>query len=488
MKIQNIRLGHATNSSSSHSIVLVSNIQLHEQLLNAEPFNYGWDQFVLVEEKAKMTYVACQFMQALANNNIDLEVAADLIKIWTGIDLKVETDSNTASEIMEKISIDHQSVWMIGQIDLNKKADLAYFQEAAKFFRADNVVICGGNDNTDDNIRPQQIVNVEDPMIELIQYKSTNRVRYDKNNWIMYNNNTGNKIRWTFDDSSLDYNKSTWPELVDIKITDYCPYGCKFCYQSSTNQGIHGDLNHIENLLVAFKEMDVFEIAMGGGEPTMHPHFVDIVNISRSLGIGTNLTTFGTDWIHDEKKLKAVAGSVNSLGISVHSLKHLDKIDKIRQALLSIRAYYPSGKLVAQHVVGTLPPTETVELISQACDRNINILLLGYKPTGFGHSFKPHDMHGFDVMLKLMFDRKKQSHSTISMCGVDTAFVNSSRRVLDTLGVPNVLVTNQEGAFSMYVDAVKLTQGPSSYCDQSQMEPIDLTNIKQSITTAYSKW
>lgn len=55
-------------------------------------------------------------------------------------------------------------------------------------------------------------------------------VRFDRNAVALFNRVDGTKIRFAVG----SYTKAKRPELVDIKITDWCDVGCTFCYQNST--------------------------------------------------------------------------------------------------------------------------------------------------------------------------------------------------------------------------------------------------------------
>jgi hypothetical protein len=118
----------------------------------------------------------------------------------------------------------------------------------------------------------------------------------------------------------------------------------------------------------------------------------------------------------------------------------------------------------------------------------VNVLLLGYKNVGFGENFAPHDLTGLDLVLRLR-QEKGQAHynARFSMLGVDTAFVQQFDPILQELEIPSVLKTAEEGKFSMYVDAVTMRQGPSSYMPE-QMVDVDTSQLRDSIAQAYITW
>lgn len=174
------------------------------------------------------------------------------------------------------------------------------------------------------------------------------------------------------------------------------------------------------------------------------------------------------------------------IGVSVHTADHLAKVAKIKQAI-------GKNNVVAQHVIGSVDIGETALLLEECWKQGVDVLLLGYKNVGVGSNVEQHDMTGLDTLLKLRQDQSKSVSSRVhwntkfSMLGVDTAFIQQFNPILDDLCIPTVLKTSEEGKFSMYIDAVKLMQGPSSYMPE-QMEPIDVDNITNSIKTAYQKW
>ena len=54
----------------------------------------------------------------------------------------------------------------------------------------------------------------------------------------------GTKIREYEDVPSINF-----PESIDVKISDYCDLGCKYCHESSTTKGVHGDLNKLLDVI-----------------------------------------------------------------------------------------------------------------------------------------------------------------------------------------------------------------------------------------------
>ncbi|MFA9194009.1 radical SAM protein [Flavobacterium sp. FBOR7N2.3] len=100
--------------------------------------------------------------------------------------------------------------------------------------------------------------------------------------------------------------------LTVIEVTDRCNLTCPTCYASSSpTYGRHRTLDEVKTMLDTIvlneKEPDVVQIS--GGEPTIHPHFFEIMDYAKSLPIRhLMLNTNGIKIAKDKefaKRLKA---------------------------------------------------------------------------------------------------------------------------------------------------------------------------------------
>lgn len=86
------------------------------------------------------------------------------------------------------------------------------------------------------------------------------------------------------------------PEVLQISLTDACQQSCSGCFFSNsdpTTPNRYMSPTTFERVLNEAVEQGVFQIALGGGEPLMHPRLVAYVNRATEAGIVTNLTTNG---------------------------------------------------------------------------------------------------------------------------------------------------------------------------------------------------
>ena len=488
MQISNIRFGHATNSSSSHSIVIVPPGKKAYSDYNGK--EYGWDRFVLAEADEKLHYFALQFHMSI-RNQFDDNVAKQWIDQWfPGVvdwqDNEYCSYDGTGNEYVPDGYIDHQS-----QLGLTMYND-DFMEDFINYIRSDNVAVFGGNDNSDGDGWMPDWATVSTSYNDRVANNSwistslsyNTRIRRDGDWYTLYQPNHGNKMRITMKDNPQPFTKASWPELVDVKITDYCPYGCSFCYQSSTKAGVHAPLDRIERVLDILREWEVFEVAIGGGEPVMHPDFIKILEMCAERNIRPNITVFGTQWLKDYDLVEAIKRYVGGIGVSVHQIKDFNKVVKIREALKP-KNYSTPTMVMAQHVVGTHDVNDTAEIISYSWQNCIELLMLGFKDVGFGTNQEVHNMSTLGDAIELLLDRQKERSRPWYQLSVDTAFVDLYPNILKQLDIKEQMVSSPEGKFSMYWDAVTDRISPSSYCDAKHY--VDYENPQQALKT-YQSW
>lgn len=425
--ITSLRIGHATNSSSSHSVVIApSGHRIRGEEPKWDANDFGWDNFTLTSVEDKVAY--------LAVTRRDGYPTFDEFRAAYG---EFVPEKRLAAIYGGGGYVDHDSV---GIVD-NEMLDL---------LKQPEVIILGGNDNSDGHPLAEEYPRLPG---------GVPRIRKDGPATIYYWRENGLKVRF----GPASYTKASAPELVDIKITDYCPYGCAFCYQDSTKAGAHGDLDQIKRIIDRLAELDVFEIAIGGGEPVLHPEFPEIVRYAHERGITPNVTVFGVEWLEKPAIVEAVKSFVGGVGVSVHRSADLSKVARIKDAI-GYRHY-----VVAQHVVGSDPGLlELARAVAQ--EWGGKLLLLGYKSVGRGgRPAYPVPRGEMEEVLRIV------RHANDMSLSVDTAFLDQ----YPGLDIPKVLTTSPEGKFSCYIDAVAGKIAPSSYCAASEYLPLRLDAIRE---------
>lgn len=110
-----------------------------------------------------------------------------------------------------------------------------------------------------------------------------------------FSNNDGSlNARFVFPEQPLPKECLTAPSRIYLELTRACNLRCKTCLNSSGNP-LKNELsfNEWKNTLDEIDKMGTFEIRLTGGEPTVHPHFLEIVEHAKNLGLYISLATNG---------------------------------------------------------------------------------------------------------------------------------------------------------------------------------------------------
>lgn len=472
-----IRLGPATNSSSSHSVI-------YHTAPERKPTHYGlpydYDEYGFSEapyslqtKKEKMTFLthsSAAFVKWMTDN---LEYVRMVINDpWFTIDDIPQCNGESSTGLYANL------------------LQVSNHELAFAFFMDDLVAIHGGRD---DGSFMGEFLDLEVAgYFTADSYSMRWTCDLEKRALVAHHPGTGIKFRWT---DTIDYTKSSVPELVDVKITDFCDYGCKFCYMGSTEEGVHAPLSRIIEIADKFKELGVYEVALGGGETTSHPDFAKILNVFADRGISPNFTTYGTNWASNPVIVETIIDIMSNkrmcvgIGVSVHTVRDLGKLETIRNLFSeTLKTHglktYHRPNLIAQTVVGVTPYSETQKIIEASLGSNISLLALGYKTTGRGASFKEKKTADVSGLLDSVSSYFKNSwgptefYERKTTFSVDTSFIDQHRSELVAAGIPECLYASPEGAFSMYIDAVEGIMGPSSYSPERNQK-LDLENLKE---------
>lgn len=484
-KIDMLRIGFSVNSSSTHTIVVLPSDALVDDQKPLYPYagelegkmpkeiidalqpaahDFGWSFFTASDLSSKWEYAWIILRESLG--------LPDWLRYLIGRELLGGVPSDPDDGY-----IDHQSMFYLPvDYETGKTVDPEFAREFWAFMRRDDVAVLGGNDNTDEehHLLSQSVWRFEIPW--LMGRRSDAVARKDGDWWTLFSRGSGTSARLTFNENAAPFVKATTPMLVDLKITDKCDQECPFCYTNSTPDGGHADVHEIRWLTDALASMRVFEVAIGGGEPTLHPKLENILRNMRDSGIVPNLTTANLDGL--------TAEIVNLCGSVAYTVRDVASLRKLYD--FCVKNDVSVKKVVANVPMGTVREYDLERILRDADTYNIRVVLLGYKPVGRGASYK-YKAEYIEWLPALL---KSESHYLI---GLDTPLVEELREtdVLDD--VPRLLTRAAvEGATSCYIDAVGGKIGPDSY-HPDKMVPLslegrDMDTLASRITEAFAQF
>ena len=141
---------------------------------------------------------------------------------------------------------------------------------------------------------------------------------------------------------------------VNIAITSICNFNCRWCYSDSSSKKAElMPLDVYANILSILKRSGVRQITLGGGEPLLHPDFVQMVKMSIDYGFITNINT--NAYFLDYNLIQILSESnVSQIAIDIESIFSMEH-DEIR------------GK------IGSFE--KAMRAIEELVDRNMNVVI-----------------------------------------------------------------------------------------------------------------
>ena len=221
------------------------------------------------------------------------------------------------------------------------------------------------------------------------------------------------------------------------------------CYRDSTADGQHATLTNLRTIAWLAAQAGVLEVALGGGEITQHPAFVEVLRAFHAEGVVTNFTTrapaeVARQWAEIEPLIGAFAVSVGSPG----------EVDRL--AALLHEHGVPPARVNLHLVMGTLSQKTFRAVTAAAAHHRLRVTLLGFKTTGRGEGFReqPHDWWTDEL------PRCRELGLDVS---IDTALAARFEAQILQAGVPSSHFHLHEGRYSAFIDAVSMTLAASSY-------------------------
>ncbi|AAL80771.1 radical SAM/SPASM domain-containing protein [Pyrococcus furiosus DSM 3638] len=185
--------------------------------------------------------------------------------------------------------------------------------------------------------------------------------------------------------------KLAGPFLIVWNFTNMCNFRCKHCYQRA-DRPLSSELT-LEEKLMLVDQLDkagVAAVALSGGEPTIHPHFLRIVKELSSRGIHTSVATNGWVFADKEKLEEAIKAGLKYVEVSVDSAKP-EKHDEFRGIPgaweRAVKALENAVELGISHGMAVIMDKDTYQEIDDILDLAENIgvkrvIFFNLVPTG----------------------------------------------------------------------------------------------------------
>jgi radical SAM protein with 4Fe4S-binding SPASM domain len=264
---------------------------------------------------------------------------------------------------------------------------------------------------------------------------------------------TGMTVRWG---RSLDEDPlfAPWPELADISIGNNCSKGCEFCYKGSTEDGTVMSLDRYQFVLASLQSPrwgNVFQVALGGGEPLEHPQFTRIIDATADRGIVANFTTNGM--LLDRSLVRSIRWKMGALALSVRSIEDMD--EKVTAMLKE-----ENIRTNIHFILNNETIEEANEILKGGFNGRLkgvdNVIFLTYKAAG--RAGAEHNLAMDDRLMN--FIGSVRGNRCSAGVGFDACFVPLLLR--HTSVNPDIVDSCECGFFSVYIDE-ELNVKPCSF-------------------------
>lgn len=109
------------------------------------------------------------------------------------------------------------------------------------------------------------------------------------------------------------------PESLHVELTSQCPLNCPQCYKTRSKAKLSFDF--LLDVINQADKMNVFQIALGGGEPLVYPHLLAVIEEISNRGMGSSVTTSGFS-LDQSLLTKLQKAGLNHLQISLNGSSH----------------------------------------------------------------------------------------------------------------------------------------------------------------------
>ena len=258
---------------------------------------------------------------------------------------------------------------------------------------------------------------------------------YKNGNYTVLLYENGTKIRM----NKLDNLTPAFAESIDISISTVCDGGCQYCYLNCTPQGKHANLHHpvLETLHAGT------ELALNANDMS-NPDLEDFLVRMKEKGVICNLTinqkhlNKHIDTILDWQERHLVWGVGVSL-VDSSDKTLIENMNKIKNSVL--------------HVIDGLFTKQDIENLK---DKNIKLLMLGYKIVGRGVEY--YNQHKDEIEANIAYLREnlypnhRKQFNGVGFDTLSTEHLDIRHQVSDENWQLHFM--GEEGSYTYYLDLV----------------------------------
>ena len=260
----------------------------------------------------------------------------------------------------------------------------------------------------------------------------------------MYKN--GNTINKIFSDGTRvcetedNEFKFDFARNMDIKITNSCSMGCKFCHEGSTPDGKHGDILN-EKFIKTLHPYQ--EVAIGGGNVLEHPDLIPFLEKLKEKKVIANITVNQIHFEKEQELIRKLVGERLIYGLGVSLVRPTDKFIKFMKQ-------YPNA------VIHTINGILTESDVKAMENNNLKMLILGYKHLRRGNEYFEHERERIEANQNWLYknlDDITNKFKVVSFDNLAIEQLNVKRLLSDSEW--NEFYQGDDGSSTYYIDMVE---------------------------------
>lgn len=276
--------------------------------------------------------------------------------------------------------------------------------------------------------------------------KEATIAKYHNGNYDVAIFKDGTKIRY----NNLDNLTPSFAESIDCTITTKCDGGCPYCYLECNEDGVHADLNQpFFDTLHSGQELAL------NGNDLSHPDLPLFLDHMKNKGVICNITLSQKHFMKYAMTLKVLEnmGLIHGIGVSLTNSTNPN--------------LYVNLEMFDNVVVHTIDGLLTKTDIDNMSDKDIKLLILGYKILGRGVDyFNKHELE-IDNNVKYLRENIKEISNHFNVISFD----NLALEHLDMKSqIPDKewerLYMGNEGEYTFFIDVVNKKFAISSLAEK----------------------
>jgi MoaA/NifB/PqqE/SkfB family radical SAM enzyme len=144
-----------------------------------------------------------------------------------------------------------------------------------------------------------------------------------------------------------------------VRLTFDCNNGCTFCLDSNTHDGTNRSNEEIKRQILDGRAKGATRLILSGGEPTIHPHFVDFVKLGRLAGYRKIQTvTNGRLFSYPGFLDRSLSAGLNEITFSLHGPN-----PKIHDALVGVPGAFEQETAALKAALADGRPVVNVDIV-----------------------------------------------------------------------------------------------------------------------------